>query len=207
MKFSATLFNIAILISGAFGFVSKFKLSRPTIVMNYLCDDEWNSGEVSWEFAASTQYTSGFTCEPELTQYQKKNIGLLAPVTLKSSITTPLYKTIQDDQIKMASTSAIVKKSYKEFINLDTLVYHIYNIINSHFAVFTLSELATFTFLTGIVFIYDKTKVEEAKRIDKLYKFGSTSLYFEKYQKIRKIITSVFIVFTVILTKNVQDAE
>jgi hypothetical protein len=207
MKLSMSLFNILMLFSEVFGFVSMCKRVRPTTRLKYLCDEDWDAGEVSWDFDTTTQYTSGFIGKSKTAYSQKKYIAPLAPVSLKSVISTPLYKTMQDDQITMASTSVIVKRSYKEFINLDTVVYHIYNIINSRLLVFTITEIAVFTFLTGIVLIYNKTNIEEEKRINKLYKFDTMSPYSEKYEKMRKLISAMFIVFTILLTKNVQDAE
>ena len=164
----------------------------------YLEDEQWNCGEVSWETIPFTQYNT----------YTSVGFVERIPVKMESLskeiIATPLYKKMQDDQTQLASVSAVAKMSYKEFFNLDLFISELNCNIHTH-SLFTPSEMFLLTALSGLAFIYNKTKETEISRLQKLYKFSSRSEYFEKYKEIRKIAMIFFIVVTCLFTRNIQS--
>jgi hypothetical protein len=180
----------------AFSQGSRPKLSKTRL---YLEDDSWNCGEVSWETIPFTQYSPmGF-----VKNIPTKIVSPPKEYTTKA-LATPLYKKIQDDQTQLASASAIAKISYKEFFNMDLFISELNCNIQTH-RLFTPSEMFLLTALSGVAFIYNKTKETEIGRLQRLYKFSSRSEYFEKYKEIRKIAMVFFIIATCLFTRNVQS--
>jgi hypothetical protein len=167
----------------------------------YLEDEQWDSGEVSWETIPFTQYSPmGF------------NINAME-YAVKPSIeyttnlcTTPLCKKIKDDQTQLASVSALSKASYKELFNLDIFISELNYNIHTH-NLFNPSEMMFLTMLSGVAYVYNKAKETEVNRIQRLYKFSSRSEYFEKYKEIRKFTMMFFIIITCLFTRNIQIAE
>jgi len=182
----------------AFHTVSIPKLSKTRL---YLEDEQWNCGEVSWETIPFTQYNA-YT-PVVFVERPPANVLPSKEYTTKT-IATPLYKKMQDDQTQLASVSAVAKMSYKEFFNLDLFISELNCNIHTH-SLFTPSEMFLLTALSGLAFIYNKTKETEISRLQKLYKFSSRSEYFEKYKKIRKIAMIFFIVVTCLFTRNIQS--
>jgi hypothetical protein len=176
-----------------------------------LDNEDWEAGEVGWDYIQNTQYNSQLNIKNNVelgiiqSQSLKKNNMLL--MNPDKMYDTPLQKTLITDQTKIASFSAIIKTSYKEIFNLDTLIAEFNNNINSQITVFMPTEIIFLTFLYGIAILYNKTTDIELRRLNTLYKFNSQSQYFEKYIKIRKITMTIFIITTIILTKNIQIAE
>jgi hypothetical protein len=119
---------------------------------------------------------------------------------------TPLMKKLASDQNRMASLSAILKSTQKEFSNIDLLMCNIQDILassthgKSHF---TPMELYIFAYLSSILYGYNKVKVLEEKRIERFYKNERKEMYYVKYQKIRLIVMVSFIFVSVLLTRNV----
>jgi hypothetical protein len=181
--------------------VATFSLgSRPKISKTrlYLDDEEWNCGEVSWETIPFTQYSPvGVAPIPEM------KLSLPKEYTVNTYL-SPLYKKMQDDQVQLASTSAIAKMSYKEFFNIDLFISELNASASSH-SLFTPSEMFLLISLSGLAFIYNKTKETEISRLQRLYKFSSRSEYFEKYKEVRKITMIFFIFVTCLLTRNVHS--
>jgi hypothetical protein len=167
----------------------------------YLEDEQWDSGEVSWETVPFTQYSPvGFN-------RNVKEISTTYPIEYaKTPCTTPLCKKIKDDQTQLASVSAVAKISYKELFNLDIFITELNYNIHTH-NLFNPSEMIFLTMLSGVAYVYNKAKETEVNRIKRLYKFSSRSEYFEKYKEIRKFTMMFFIVTTCIFTRSVQIAE
>jgi hypothetical protein len=181
----------------AFSRVFHRKLSKSRL---YLDDDQWSCGEVSWEPIPLTQYIPvGFT------EYAPIKIVSPSKEYTTKTIVTPLYKKVQDDQTQLASISAVAKMSYKELFNIDLFVSELTYSVNTH-TLFTPSEMFLLTLMSGVAFIYNKTKETEIIRIQRLYKFSSRSDYFEKYKKIRRLTMIVFIVASCLLTRNIYNA-
>jgi len=178
---------------------SRPKLSKTIL---YLDDDTWSCGEVSWETIPFTQYNA-YT-PVVFVERPPANVLPSKEYTTKT-IVTPLYKKMQDDQTQLASVSAVTKMSYKEFFNIDLFISELNCNIHTH-SLFTPSEMFLLTALSGLAFIYNKTKETEISRLQKLYKFSSRSEYFEKYKEIRKVAMMIFIVLTCLLTRNVRSA-
>ena len=178
--------------------------SRPKLskIRLYLDDDPWSCGEVSWETIPFTQYNA-YT-PVVFVERQPANVLPPKEYTTKT-IVTPLYKKMQDDQTQLASVSAVAKLSYKEFFNLDLFISELNCNIHTH-SLFTPSEMFLLTALSGLAFIYNKTKETEISRLQRLYKFSSRSEYFEKYTEIKRFIMMIFIVLTCLLTRNVHSA-
>ena len=154
---------------------------------------DWDCGEVSW-FQEKD--------DPSTTLYHYRETSY--PSSSSSSLKTPLNEIIQSDQIILASTSAIVKSSYKEIFRLDILVSELDNALNSR--VFVPYELFILTFLSGLYLAYNKTKKAEMSRLYSLYRSDQTEEYFQRYRQFRKIVTIVFVFISCLLTRNVQVA-
>lgn len=174
------------------------KLSKTRL---YLEDEQWNCGEVGWEAVPFTQYTT-YT-QVVFVERPPVNVLPTKEYTTKT-IVTPLYKKMQDDQIQLASVSAVSKMSYKEFFNIDLFISELNCNLHTH-SLFTPSEMFLLTAFSGLAFIYNKTKETEISRLQKLYKFSSRSEYFEKYKEIRRFTMMIFIVVTCLLTRNIQS--
>jgi hypothetical protein len=167
----------------------------------YLDDEQWDSGEVSWETIPFTQYSPiGINKKSQETQVASSGEYKMNPCT------TPLCKKIKDDQTQLASVSAVAKISYKELFNLDLFISEFNYNIHTH-NLFNPSEMVFLTLLSGVAYVYNKTKETEINRIQRLYKFSSRSEYFEKYKEIRKFTMMFFIITTCIFTRSVQIAE
>jgi len=191
LQFIAFIIPVAAFLTG-----SRLKLSKTRL---YLDDEEWNCGEVSWETIPFTQYSpAGFV------ENTPANIVLPSTESTAKTILTPLYKKMQDDQLQLASTSAIAKMSYKEFFNIDLFISELNSGAERH-SLFTPSEMFLLTLLSGLAFIYNKTKETEISRLQRLYKFSSRSEYFEKYKEVRKISMVFFIFVTCLFTRNIQS--
>lgn len=180
------------------------RVSKPILSKIRLCleDEEWNCGEVRWEMIPITQYTPvGFkeTIPKKLDPPQTKYI-------VTDLTTTPLYKKIKDDQSQLASVSAVAKMSYKELFNIDLFISEFTSNSQTH-NLFTPSEMFVLTILSGVAYIYNKTKETEINRIQRLYKFSHRSEYFEKYKEIRRFTMIFFIIITSLFTRNVQIVE
>jgi len=174
----------------------------------YLEDEQWDSGEVSWEPLLTTQYTAAIRfndCEPLIAETEPTDKYLVLPKNADST-PTPLYEKMQSDQTRLASMSAVAKMSYKELFNIDLFISELNCNIHKH-TLFTPSEMFLLTVLSGVAFIYNKTKETEINRLQRLYKFSSRSEYFEKYKEIRKFTMIAFIVITCLFTRNIQIAE
>lgn len=180
----------------AFSTSSRLKLSKTRL---YLDDEEWNCGEVSWETIPFTQYSPARFVE----NIPAKTVLPSQEYTTHTFV-SPLYKKMQDDQVQLASTSAIAKLSYKEFFNIDLLIAELNSSAEKH-SLFTPSEMFLLTTLSGLAFIYNKTKETEISRLQRLYKFSSRSEYFEKYKEVRKIAMIFFIIVTCLFTRNIQS--
>lgn len=193
--------------------------------------DNWNSGEVSWDYNPNTQYNSDISYATpnnnnnnisnnnnknnisnnnnnnNKNDNNKNNISNNNNKNKNDNYESPLQIKIRDGQNQMASVSAIVKTSYKELFNLDTLFSEFHNNINSKLAIFMPTELFILTLLYGVAVIYNKTTEIETRRLSQLYKFNEQSQYFKKYLQVRKVTMMLFIITTVIFTKNIQIVE
>ena len=170
--------------------------------------DNWNSGEVSWDYNPNTQYNYDISyVKPNNNNNNNNNNNISNNNNKNDNYESPLQIKIRDGQNQMASVSAIVKTSYKELFNLDTLFSEFHNNINSKLAIFMPTELFILTLLYGVAVIYNKTTEIETRRLSQLYKFNEQSQYFKKYLQVRKITMMLFIITTVIFTKNIQIVE
>jgi hypothetical protein len=172
----------------------------------YLEDEQWDSGEVSWDPPTTTQYSACVKFndyDPVIIERKNDYSDIFKG---GDSIKTPLYEKMQNDQTRLASVSAVAKMSYKELFNVDLFISELNCNIHKH-TLFTPSEMFLLTALSGVAFIYNKTKETEINRLQRLYKFSSRSEYFEKYKEIRKFTMMAFIVITCLFTRNIQIAE
>ena len=202
MKYITFIFGL-LLMPNSRAFIKSIKNPRRTRLINMNNEDNLDAGEVSWEAIPVTQYTpSGFkNYIPTKTEPPTP-----PPMHITEYPLTPLYETVKNDQIRLASASVVTKMSYKEFFNIDLFLSQLNSNINTH-TLFTPTEMFLLTMLSGIAFTYNKTKETEAERLQKLYKYESRAEYFEKYKKIRKITMMAFIVLTSLFTRNVLIAE
>jgi len=199
MKYITLIFGL-LLLPKSQAFIKSIRDPRRTRLINMNNEDNLDAGEVSWEEIPFTQYTpSGFK-----NYIPKKADHTSAPTT--EYPLTPLYETVKNDQLRLASASVVTKMSYKEFFNIDLFLSQLNSNISAH-TLFTPTEMFLLTVLSGIAFTYNKTKETEIERLQKLYKYESRTEYFEKYKKIRKITMMSFIVLTSLFTRNVLIAE
>ena len=132
----------------------------------------WNDGEVSWDFIQmNDDEKENQTMQTNIninTKIRDVNLNSVSPNLNKP---TPLYNKIISDQDIIATTSAIVKLSHKELINTE----NIFSQLSSNFdstILFTPSEMFILTVLSGLTFVYNKSKETEIVRLKKLYKFN-----------------------------------
>jgi hypothetical protein len=165
----------------------------------------WDSGEVNWGFD-NYYFSDNDNENSNLDNINTNNTIFVYPITqtVKNQINqiTPLYNTIEQDQNKMATLSAIVKTTYKETFKINDVIFNLQNNLN-----FIPTEIFLLTLLSGLIISYNKTKETEIIRLKKLYKYDSRTTYFEKYSKNRRLIMILVIVITCLFTKNVQRAE
>jgi len=226
------LFSTTIFVSGVLSFISfasslmpnnKYinRISRTKLYCldNFKEYDYWNSGEVSWDYDPDTQYNYDISCVKPYNNNNTSNNNINNNNNInynninnnnnnnKDNYESPLQMKIRDGQNQMASVSAIVKTSYKELFNLDTLFSEFPSNINSKLAIFMPTELFILTLLYGVAVVYNKTTEIETRRLSQLYKFNEQSQYFKKYLQVRKLTMMLFIITTVIFTKNIQIVE
>ena len=156
----------------------------------------WDDGEVPWENA--------------LQQNDAHNNELYNFIHYKCAVivyeNTPLYDAIETDQTKIASISALVKTAYKEVFNADSFVSDLQRNFNMHIGAIP-SDFLVISLFVGLAIIYNKTTETEEERFYRLYNFNMQRSYNEKYIKMRRLYVVSFIVFTCLMTKNVEQAE
>lgn len=159
-------------------------------------DEEWDCGEVSWFNYDENKYNYNYD--------EYKNLNNTFIEYNNEKLITPLKDIIKKDQMILASTSALIKTSYKELFTFDMLITEVNNLFNSKlFKVLTPTPTELLIF--GVLYIvYNKTKKTEITRLKTLYKFDEKAEYFNKYTEFRKIIMMLFIFLSIIFTKNVQ---
>jgi hypothetical protein len=165
--------------------------------------DMWNHGEVVWDFPKNPNPVGDDKKNPTKFTPQSKNIQH----PQQTKMPTPLLKKLDTDQTNMASLSAILKTTQTEFNQPEMLLYNIQTMtesINNHF-IFTPMEIYIFAYLSGIYFVYNKVKYMESIRIDRLYRADSRTIYYKKYEKMRRMTMVAFIFLSVIFTRNVHN--
>lgn len=182
-----------------------YRLQTKTKLRAMEYDIIWDSGEVNWGFD-NYYFSDNDNENSNLDNINTNNTIFVYPITqtVKNQINqiTPLYNTIEQDQNKMATLSAIVKTTYKETFKINDVIFNLQNNLN-----FIPTEIFLLTLLSGLIISYNKTKETEIIRLKKLYKYDSRTTYFEKYSKNRRLIMILVIVITCLFTKNVQRAE
>ena len=175
------------------GLLQKPSLIKKTTDFAYL-GEEWDCGEVSW-FNNDNEYIEN--------NYFDNAIALN---NSKQNQRTPLNDIVKSDQLIMASTSAVIKTSYKQLFTFDVFISEFNNnMLNSKLSkILTPSELFILTILSGLFVVYNKTKEVEIIRLNSLYKYDEKTEYFQTYTQVRKIVMMVFILLSCIFTRNVQ---
>lgn len=195
-----------IYISDAKGFWTQFKIKNGNIKKNSKMnkmnkmkeiqyeESTWDDGEVPWE---------------NMQEYKNENQTLV--VIKKRPFanlykTTPLYDAIEMDQTKIASISALVRTTYRETFNIDSVISEINNKFTGHYTNIP-AEFVVISMLTGLAIIYNKTNETEKERLEKLYILTQPEDYYNKYKKMKRISMIAIIVLSCLTTKNVQPAE
>ena len=218
VKLFSTTISISAFISFAISlmpnnkYITRISRTKLYCLDNFKEYDNWNSGEVSWDYDPDTQYNYDISYVKNCNNNNNNNKNNdnnnnKNNDNKNDNYESPLQIKIRDGQNQMASVSAIVKTSYKELFNLDTLFSEFPSNINSKLAIFMPTELFILTLLYGVAVIYNKTTEIETRRLSQLYKFNEQSQYFKKYLQVRKITMMLFIITTVIFTKNIQIVE
>jgi len=191
----------------AMGFWSQFKHKTPHITKNikvnnlqkiqeiHYEESTWDDGEVEWENMQETNYTNQ--------RYVSKKIPLIKSVPVYKS--TPLYEAIEMDQTKIASISALVRTTYKETFNMDTVISELNSKISNHYIIIP-TEFVIISMLTGLAIAYNKTNETEKDRLEKLYILTKPEDYYVKYKKMKRISMVVIIVLSCLTTRNVLPA-
>jgi hypothetical protein len=192
-------------ISKAIGFWSpfKYKSERPikiskTNELTEIKEITWDDGEVVWENMQDEYYYE----EGRYNITKKNSFKNLQPVYK----ITPLYEAIEFDQTKIASISAIVRTTYRETFNMETVISELSNKITSHYLIVP-SEILVLSMLTGLVIIYNKTNETEKERLEKLYILSKPEDYYKKYEKMKRLSMVAIILLSCLTTKNVQPAN
>jgi hypothetical protein len=192
-------------ISKAIGFWSPFKhkSERPikiskTNELTEIKEITWDDGEVVWENMQDEYYY-----EEGRYNITKKNSFKNPQPVYKI---TPLYEAIEFDQTKIASISAIVRTTYRETFNMETVISELSNKITSHYLIVP-SEILVLSMLTGLVIIYNKTNETEKERLEKLYILSKPEDYYKKYEKMKRLSMVAIILLSCLTTKNVQPAN
>lgn len=182
-----------------------YRLQTKTKLRAMEYDIIWDNGEVNWGFDNYYFSDNDINNNEQNDKNDKNDTFLIYPtqsLTNQINQMTPLYNTIEQDQNKMATLSAIVKTTYKQTFNIDDIIFNLQNNAN-----FIPTEIFLLTLLSGLIISYNKTKETEIIRLKKLYKYDSKTTYFEKYSKNRRLIMIAIIVITCLFTKNVQRVE
>jgi len=192
-------------ISKSMGFWSPFKHKNERLIkiskINELTEIKeitWNDGEVVWENVQEEYYY-----EEERYNITKKKMFKNPQPIYKI---TPLYEAIEFDQTKIASISAIVRTTYRETFNMETVISELSNKITSHYLIVP-SEILVLSMLTGLVIIYNKTNETEKERLEKLYILSKPEDYYKKYEKMKRLSMVAIILLSCLTTKNVQPAN
>jgi len=195
-------------ISKAMGFWSSFKHKneRPIKIsktnelteIKEIKEITWDDGEVVWENMQEEYYY-----EEGRYNITKKNSFKNPQPVYKI---TPLYEAIEFDQTKIASISAIVRTTYRETFNMETVISELSNKITSHYLIVP-SEILVLSMLTGLVIIYNKTNETEKERLEKLYILSKPEDYYKKYEKMKRLSMVAIILLSCLTTKNVQPAN
>lgn len=178
-----------------------YRLQTKTKLRAMEYDIIWDSGEVNWGFD-NYYFSDNDSNKTNDTIFVYPTTQTLTNQINQINQITPLYNTIEQDQNKMATLSAIVKTTYKETFNINDIIFNLQNNAN-----FIPTEIFLLTLLSGLIISYNKTKETEIIRLKKLYKYDSKTTYFEKYSKNRRLIMIILIVITCLFTKNVQRVE
>jgi len=157
----------------------------------------WDDGEVVWE---------------NMQEYYDENqtYSVVKKRPLKPTVSlyknTPLYETIELDQTKIASISAIVRTTYRETFSMDAVISELNNKIANHYTNIP-AEVFVISFLTCLAIIYNKTNETEKERLEKLYILSKPDEYYEKYNRMRRLSMVAIIVLSCLTSRNVQPAE
>lgn len=195
-------------LSGAIGFWAPFKHKKTPVKKNLKIKEtkeilyeegNWDDGEVVWENMQDYNNTN-----ETYTFIKKRSLENTTPL-YKS---TPLYNAIEMDQTKIASISALVRTTYRETFNMDTIISEFHNKFTNHYTIIP-SELVVISMLTGLAIVYKKTNEAEKTRLEKLYKLSNESEaeYYEKYKRMKRVSIITIIVLSYLTTKNVQPVE
>jgi len=158
-------------------------------------ESTWDDGEVEWENMQDANETN------QTYVVKKRPLINLLPV-YKS---TPLYEAIEMDQTKIASISAIVRTTYKETFNINTIISELDSKISNHYLIIP-TEFVIISMLTGLAIAYNKTNETEKERLEKLYILTKPEDYHIKYAKMRRISMAVIIILSCLTTRNVLSA-
>jgi hypothetical protein len=210
LNFSLFYLLINACITSASSFWSPYKIKNKVLtrldkhpVKNFNdidCDITWDDGEVAWE---------------NMQEYQETNqsyVVIKRPVqkSLQNNFhlyqTTPLYETIEIDQTKIASITALVRTSYREAFNIDTLISELHGKLTSHYSNIP-AEFVIISMLTGLAIVYNKTNETEKERLEKLYVLTKPEDYHKKYKMMKRFSMMAFIVLSCLTTRNVQPVE
>jgi len=156
----------------------------------------WDDGEVEWENMQEHNETNQ--------TYVVKKIPLINLPTLYKP--TPLYEAIEMDQTKIASISAIVRTTYKETFNINTIISELDSKISNHYLIIP-TEFVIISMLTGLAIAYNKTNETEKERLEKLYILTESQDYHVKYAKMKRVSMIVIIILSCLTTRNVLSAE
>jgi hypothetical protein len=171
---------------------SPIKISK-TKELTEIKEITWDDGEVTWE-----------NMQDYCDENQTYNIVKKRPLIKASSVykTTPLYDAIELDQTKIASISAIVRTTYKETFNINTIISELDSKISNHYLIIP-TEFVIISMLTGLAIAYNKTNETEKERLEKLYILTETEDYHIKYAKMKRISMTVIIILSCLTTRNV----
>lgn len=164
-------------------------------------ESTWDDGEVEWENMQDANDTN------QTYVVKKRQLIISPPLIISTPLykSTPLYEAIEMDQTKIASISAIVRTTYKETFNINTVISELDNKISNHYLIIP-TEFVIISMLTGLAIAYNKTNETEKERLEKLYILTKPEDYYIKYAKMKRISMAVIIILSCLTTRNVLSA-
>jgi hypothetical protein len=176
--------------------------------------DCWSDGEVMWDFSKYENFNyytpDKDTSYNSLLYIPSSNLNdQLALVNDRTSAIIPLQPSIENMDYKLKINknftliaASLVKVLRREIFRVDNVFMEVDNLINNQYSISV--ELTLLAMVSGIEFSYTKGKEAE---IDALKNYNGSDKDRKEYLKVRKMVTLMLFLFTIIFTRNVKIAE
>ena len=164
-----------------------------TDAYNILDAECWDDGEVIWDFSVKN---SSDVQVQNMMKYQDQDQD-------PNNIQTPLSTKIELDQTKIASISTLVKTTYKQVFDIETMFSDIQSFNQGNIPLDALMVSIAYT----TFYSYIKIKEIEKKRMEKLYKNYTNKNYVKRYLTLKRAFMMFVLSISIVFTKNVHFVE